>query len=206
VYSKAETPTYACVLSDTAYFYADASDRRGLFTLPKTYFVKILSVDTEYTKIEYGTNANGMQALIGYVKTHDLTFVDYIPTTPYLLRSFDVTYKIDGNTGAPFLTEITLTCTYYGDYKIGSDTYAYVLQEGRFGYLPRPTDFYYPENTEYFDRLEADSPNSEPTNRPAPTGNTALQTTILILLCLLVPILAALILKSPRRAPYDDEQ
>ncbi len=202
------TVSYACILQEETYFYSEKNERSGLFTLPKTYFVKVLSTETDYTQIEYGEHGADSQILTGYCKTSELTFVDYIPTKPYLYKTFEITYKIEGATGAPFLTQITKTCTYYGDYKIGSETYAYVLQEGKFGYLPRPNGFSYSENGEYYERLQ-DQPTSAPSDEkkdPKKSSSTPVQTTILILLCILIPLLAAIILKSPRRQPYDSEE
>jgi len=200
--------SYACILKEETYFYSEKNERSGLFTLPKTYFVKVLLSETDFTQIEYGERSANSQTLTGYCKTADLSFVDYTPSTPYLYKTFDITYSIEGATGAPFLTQITKTCVYYGDYKIGSATYAYVLQEGKFGYLPLPNGFSYSENTEYYDRLQ-DQPTSAPSEEkkePTKTKSSPVQTTILILLCILIPLLAAIILKSPRRPPYDPEE
>ncbi len=202
------TSSYACVLGDETYFYSDKTERKGLFTLPKSYFVKVLEVATDYCKVEYGENAADSQTLTGYCKTAELTFVDYTPTKPYLYKTFEVTYTLDGATGAPFLTQITKSCAYYGDYKIGSETYCYVLQDGAFGYLPRPDSFSYPENGEYYEHLQ-DQTTSAPSGEnkeSSKSSSSPVQTTILILLCLLVPLLAAILLRSPRRQPYDPEE
>ena len=82
--ARADTPTtgYACILTDTAYLYASSNERSGLFLLPKTYYVKTLSVGAEFTKVEYQTDGDGLKAIIGYCKTSELTFVDYTPKTP----------------------------------------------------------------------------------------------------------------------------
>ncbi len=199
---------YACILQTDTFFYATPDESRGLFLLPQNYYVKLLERGTEYCKAEYLTDENGAKKVTGYVKTNELTFVDYLPKRPYAFQQFTLCYRIDEGTldDSAFLTEITVECIYYGDYKIGSKTYCYVLREEDFGYVPKPTGLVLPENTEYAEYLaqlesaatETPPATEEPTSSPA-------QVAILIALCLLVPVLAALILKPPRRPPYDVE-
>lgn len=210
--SAAETPvsgSYACVLSE-AFFYSAPDERRGLFLLPKTYFVRLVEYGESYCKIEYLTDDTDTKKLTGYAKTETLSFVDFTPTRPYLYYFFDVRYRIDGSEEDEdnFLTEITLTCTYYGDYTIGSETYCYVLRGDEFGYIPKPASLSYEENPEYADyiaSLSASPPTDDP-EQTASRSSSPAQIAILIALCLLVPVLAALILKPPRRPPYEQEE
>ena len=206
----ADGDTYACICTDTAYFYSTKNERNGLFLLPQTYFVKVLSTEADYCRIEYLYDSPYTKKLTGYAKTSDLTFVDFIPNEPYLYHVFEVRYTIDGTFSSDdsFLDQITLSCAYYGDYKIGSKTYCYVLRGDSFGYIPKPDDFYYVENTEYADYLleqsqTADKPTSATGEQE---GMSAAQIAILITLCLLVPLLAALVLKNSKRNVYDVEE
>ena len=198
---------YACILTDDVFFYAGADERRGVFLLPKTYFVKILEHGAEYCKIEYLYDGEKTERLIGYAKTDKLTFVEFTPNNPYLYHVFDVRYRIDDSeiTDSSFLTQITVSCAYYGDYAVGSKTYCYVLRDGEFGYIPKPNDLSYPENTEYQDYLDELASSQPPPSTPSQTDPTVspVQIAILVALCLLVPILAALILKQPKRPPYE---
>lgn len=203
------TGTYACILEENTFFYAAKDEKQGLFLLPKTYFVKVLDRAPDYTKIEYLTDNATTKKLLGYAKTSKLTFVDYVPQTPYLYLSFKVTYKLSDELFDPsFLNELIVECTYYGDYTIGSKTYCYVLRGEEFGYVLKPDDLSITENPEYAERLQSLSPAPEPDDEPlddkSDTASPA-QIAILIALCLLVPVLAALILKSPRKPPYEDE-
>ena len=206
--SASSADEYACVLTETAYFYPTRSDERGLFLLPKSYFVKILSVESDFCKIEYLYDGEHAKKLTGYAKTSELTFVDFIPKQPYLHRVFEVCYTL-GDTpieGDAFLDKITLTCTYYGDYRIGSETYCYILRDGSFGYIPKPSDFFYEENTEYQDYLATLPPEEEPPPVEDDSTATPAQIAILVVLCLLVPVLAALVLKPPKRPTYDENE
>lgn len=214
-YASADFPSapngYACILTDSAYFYSSPDERRGIFLLPKTYYVKLLSYGETYCKIEYLTDDSRARKLVGYAKTQDLTFVDYTPVRPYLYYVFDVKYRIDDsqNFDDSFLTEITVTCVYYGDYKIGSECYCYVLREDEFGYIPKPATLSYEENPEYADYLNSLLPDSSsPPSSAEPNGfaPSPVQIAMLVALCLLVPVLAALILKPPRRPPYETEE
>ena len=123
--AKAEpTPangSYACILVENAYLYATSNERSGLFLIPKTYYVKALEVQGEFTKVEYSTDSEYTKKLTGYCKTAQLTFVDYVPSEPYFYTTFELVYRIDDSDKRyPFLTEITVTCAYYGEYPIDS--------------------------------------------------------------------------------------
>ncbi len=202
--STPQRGTYACILNDNAFFYATPDEKDGLFLLPPTYYVRLLDYTHTLCRVEYQTEDVHTRRLIGYVKTEHLVFVPYVPRRPYLQYLFDVTYRVEDSkqTSDGFLTEITMSCAYYGDYEIGSEIYCYVLREGEFGYVPKPAELRYEENTEYADYLEALKNNPSGGNGGTKTkDNTPAQIAILVVLCLLVPLLAALILK-PKRDPY----
>lgn len=204
--TNAPVGSYACILEENAYLYATSNERSGLFLLPKTYYVKTLDVQGEYTKVEYSTDGEHTKKLTGYCKTAQLTFVDYVPNEPYFYSTFELTYRIDDSDKRyPFLTEITVTCAYYGEYPIGSETYCYVLQGDSFGYVPKPTELTVPVNTEYADRLTSELPlENEQTEEKEILPITQIAT--ILLLCLIAPILATLILRPTRKRPdYDDE-
>lgn len=199
--------SYAYVQAD-AYFYSVPDERRGLFLLPETYYVKILDYQSDFCKIEYLYDDTLTKKIIGYARTDRLIPVDYVPKRPYLYYVFDVRYYIDEQLNdSSFLNQITVTCAYYGDYRIGSETYCYVLRGDTFGYVPKPAELSFEENTEYADYLAAQESTSEgdtsASNGDSPSSPA--QIGILVALCLLVPVLAALILKPSRRPPYDDD-
>ncbi len=205
-----ESAQYAYIHADNAYFYTAQNENSGLFVLPKTYFVKLLSTQSDYCRIEYLYDSEYTQKLTGYAKTSDITPVDFIPNEPYLYFLFDARYTVDGSSAEEdgFLDQITLTCAYYGDYPIGSKTYCYVLREGSFGYIPKPVDLCYAENHEYADYQNS---LSAPVDTPdaaeeGAEGMSAAQIALLITLCLLVPLLAALVLKSAKKHPYDTDE
>lgn len=201
--------SYACILSEEAFFYSAKDEKRGVFLLPKTYYVKILEAGEEFCRIEYLYDDAYVQKLVGYAKTSDLTPVPYVPKRPYLYRLIEVSYTIDGGNAqnSGFLDRITVTCAYYGDYHIGSETYSYILRDGSFGYIPKPTDLSFEINTEYaeWEAANAEQEKKEEEEQPKEQASPA-QIAILIALCLLVPVLAALILRPSKRSPYDPEE
>ena len=198
--------SYACILED-AFFYSAPDERYGVFLLPKTYYVKVTEYGAEYCKIEYLYDAATTRKLTGYAKTELLTFVDYIPSRPYLYYIFQLKYTI-GDTqfdDSSFLTQITTDCAYYGDYKIGSKTYCYVLRGETFGYVPKPETLSFEENTEYADMLANKDSSLESDASTSPNNSSPAQIAILVALCLLVPILAAFIVRPPKRPPYESD-
>ena len=199
--------SFACILTDEAFFYSERDEKRGLFLLPKTYFVKVIEIEPTFCKIEYLYDDAHVQKLIGYAKTDALTPVPFVPKRPYLYRLIEVSYTI-GNGGiqtSGFLDEIRFTCAYYGDYRVGSETYCYILRESEFGYIPKPTELAIEPNGEYAEWQAAQAAPSEPTPTPSEQTSPA-QIAILVALCLLVPVLAALILRPNKPSPYDSDE
>ncbi len=198
--------SYACILSDNTYFYSMPDEKRGVFLLPKTYYVKVLDYQPDYCKIEYLYDNSVLQKITGYARTEQLTFVEYVPKRPYLYYIFDVYYEI-GDTqieDSAFLTQLKVSCVYYGDFYFGGKTYCYVLRGDTFGYIPKPDYVSYEENTEYADYLAQKTPPPSSAPNENTQQSSPAQIGILIALCLLVPIIAALILKQPKRHFYYD--
>lgn len=161
--------TYACILTN-AYFYERESDDSGLFLLPQTYFVKILTTGIRFSYVQYLTDLPPYRAVYGYCKTAELTFVDFRPETPYLYWTIDVDYTMDVSSAVKVdstLNTVRLTYVYYGEYTVGSSTFCYVQREGEFGYLPKTMDITYPLNREY-----STSPPSHQTPPESSPGET----------------------------------
>lgn len=200
---------YACICSPTVFFYADKQEKSGLFLLPESYYVKVLDVAPDYCKIEYLYDDEQVKKLTGYAKTQELTFVAYVPKRPYFYRIFDVRYTItDANDTFPVLGEMVVPCAYYGDYIIGSQTYCYVLRGDTFGYVPKPADFTIERNTEYDEWLQTLSPDtqqSQPSEPEEETPSSPAQIALLVAVCLLVPILAAFLFRSPKLQRNEEE-
>ncbi|MBO5525403.1 MAG: hypothetical protein J5993_01500 [Clostridia bacterium] len=146
-FASAETETYAYISTNDVYLYADAQGENGLFLLPETYYVLVLDVGRDYCLVSYGADTEDYPALVGYVKSDLLTFVDYVPSRPYALCSFTLNYVLDGAPVDGSLSTYRVQATYYGDYFIGSTAYCYVYA-GKFGYVARP-DLTIERNTDF---------------------------------------------------------
>ena len=192
---------YACILSDDVYFYTSEKEYSGIFTLPKTYYVKVLSVGERFTRVEYLTDTEYTRTLIGYCLTYQLAFVDYTPVNPYLYATFEVIYlPQNGDTSDEILERLVFTCGYYGEYAIGTKRYVYAYKNGECAYVPYPENFAYPENTEYEQHFSSSSDETaEGTVNPIQLG-------VLAVLCLLVPLLTAIILKNNKSPTYDPDE
>lgn len=199
--------SYAYIPDDSVYFYSDEPDeskRTGLFRLPYTYYVRLVSEEKDYYRVEYLTDGATTRKLVGYCKKSEVVPVDYIPELPYLYLTLDVTYVLDGNAKDDGFSEITVTCAYYGDYTDGTRVYSYVLRGEKFGYILKPSNLAYDLNDEYERKTQTSAP---PSSSPSKTGKkTHTRTVLLILLCLLVPALAALILRQPGKPPYETDE
>lgn len=149
----AENYSYACAANPDTYFYSSQDETTGLFIIPQTYYVKVISKGDKFSYVQYLEDISDYKAVYGYCLTAELLFVDFLPERPFLYLTVGVTYTIDGYEPAfsedGILSEINYDCVYYGDYKIGSSYYAYVLVNGKFGYIPKPSKIEYETNSDY---------------------------------------------------------
>lgn len=184
---------YACVTDENCYFYHTADLKNGVFILPQSYFVKIVEEQTSCYQIEYLTDGQNTRKIVGYCAKEKVSPVDYQPNNPYLYKYFDVTYQLDGTSGDDFLTQITVPCTYYGDYFVGTNAYCYVLRGEQFGYVPKPYSFSYERNPEY----EANLP--PPVNAETNLSTSPPPYLFVVALALLAPVAAFLLFKFSKR-------
>lgn len=158
--AQADSESYACIVNDDTYFYSSANEDSGLFILPTTYYVKIISKSDDFCFVQYLEDVAEYKAVYGYCKTEALTSVDFTPARPYLYYTYTATYAVEGNSSGETgnFSTFTCDCIYYGDYKSGTTTYRYVSINGEFGYIPKTCEITYPLNTDYL----PDEPTEEP--------------------------------------------
>ena len=81
---KADAATrYSRILSENAVLYMDAGLTVPWFTLPYSYYVKVLSVSGTAAKVEYKGDNGSRPSAKGYVSTDELNFTDEVPATAY---------------------------------------------------------------------------------------------------------------------------
>jgi hypothetical protein len=170
--------------------------------------MKVLETNADFVRAEYLFDDEYTRKIVGFVKTEHLAFVDYTPVTPYCHCLFEISYTLEngGANGEEFLDRITMTCSYYGDYTVGSQTYCYVRRDGVYGYIPKPETLRIERNEEYDKWLHSQAtPNPPATSSTASEQSSPLQIALLVSACFLVPALAALVLKSHTRDNEIDE-
>lgn len=189
----AENYSYACATNPDTYFYSSSDEATGLFVIPQTYYVKVISKGEKFSYVQYLENIADYKAVFGYCLTDELLFVDFIPERPYLYLTVGVTYTIDGYEPAfsenGVIFSVNYDCVYYGDYKTGSSYYAYVLIDGKFGYIPKPNKIEYETNSDYI--KDTVNPSDDPPDIPS-TDEEDNSNTPLIVICVICAGLVAL--------------
>lgn len=188
---------YARVTQENVYLYSSAQDNSGLFVLPRTYFVKITGESGDYYKVEYLTGAAGVTPVRGYCRKAEVSPVDYVPETPFLVYGTDVTFTAgSGDLPDGFITEYTVPADFYGTFSYGSSVYYYVNIGGEFGYVPAAacTPLDYPENTEHSETV---SPGKD----PSPNGNASVLNVVLVCALSVAALGAVYFLFRPAKAP-----
>ncbi len=191
---------YAVADSRDVYFYSEPQENSGLFILPYTYYVKVISLGEPFCRVEYLDDAAPYRKITGYCKKSEITFVDFTPVRPFLRREVTVRYSIEGNlptVGTGAFDSVEITYLYYGSYRAGTSLFHYVYNNGEFGYVPAAEELTYELNTDYLDQTSAETP--PPQNDPAGSSPlTAVQITVICVLCVAVVGIAAFVLRGKR--------
>ena len=198
---------YAVAPTQEVWFYSEAEESRGLFILPQSYYVRVLSDGDPFCRVEYLDNADGFTRLTGYCKRSDLLFVDFIPARPYLHYGLELTYTIDNGThiGSGGLSSITRTVSFYGTYKNGTALYYYVYADGVFDYVLATQEVNYELNTDY---LAAASGEVPPDGQNPEEGLTGIQIAVICIVCAATVAVAFFVLrgKKPRLTSTDQPE
>ena len=199
--ASASDARYA-VCEQDVWFYASANEEDRLFLIPDTYYVRVLEEGEIYSTVEYLVDDAPYRKLLGYCRTDELLFVDFIPVRPYLRKQIRVTYTLPdtGNLGSEDFTTVERTFVYYGDRIDGNQLYLYVLSEGKFGYIPAKTSPDYEHNTDY---LLATDKTDTPTSPKETISATQI---IIVCLACAAAVAVAIILMRGKRQPAADTQ
>ena len=128
--------SYARATSREAYFCTSADLATGIFAVPYTYCVEILSEEGDWYRVKYAEDYGIYRAVYGYVQKSDFEVLSEAPQTVYLYKSVSVTFSQDAPAGnLPVIDDITVTAAFYGSYYSGAAGYSYVLCDDSFGYI-----------------------------------------------------------------------
>lgn len=128
--------SYARATSREAYFCTSADLATGIFAVPYTYCVEILSEEGDWYRVKYAEDYGIYRAVYGYVQKSDFEVLSEAPQTVFLYKSVSVTFSQDAPAGnLPVIDDITVTAAFYGSYYSGAAGYSYVLCDDSFGYI-----------------------------------------------------------------------
>ena len=159
--SAAEDAAYARITQADTYLYAAPEAGTGLFALPESWFVRVTGEQGDYCAVSYLENVPGSTPVHGYCLRSELTFVDYIPETPFLSYTVQVTFTAgEGQLPAGAIASYSVDAAFYGTFSYGSQTFYYVELNGAFGYVPASacSALNYPENDEFAEALPEPPP------------------------------------------------
>ena len=189
--------SYARATSREAYFCTSADLATGIFAVPYTYCVEILSEDGDWYRVKYAEDYGIYRAVYGYVQKSDFEVLSEAPKTVYLYKSVSVTFSQDAPAGnLPVIDDITVTAAFYGSYYSGAAGYSYVLCDDSFGYIVGANEDYpliLPEDD------AADTEDDAQTN----TGGTVVAAVVIGALALLA--FALLVLSGKKRPKHTHE-
>ena len=184
--------SYARATSREAYFCTSADLATGIFAVPYTYCVEILSEEGDWYRVKYAEDYGIYRAVYGYVQKSDFEVLSEAPQTVYLYKSVSVTFSQDAPAGnLPVIDDITVTAAFYGSYYSGAAGYSYVLCDDSFGYIVGANEDYpliLPEDD------AADTEDDAQTN----TGGTVVAAVVIGALALLA---LALLVRSGKKRP-----
>lgn len=201
VHASEEKERYAVAAQEGVWFYAAENEESGLFQIPYTYYVRVLREGTLFTAVRYLDDAAPYRAVTGFCKTEDLTFVDFIPTRPYLRREITVVYNIAGEAlmGGGSFDKLEKTFVYYGTSYSGTARFYYVMADGIFDYIPATQEIIFELNTDYLAPSVETAPPA-----PATSAPSARQVIVICAVGVALIAMAALVLRGKRPAPAEE--
>ncbi len=121
---------YSRILSDDVVLYMDANLTKPWFTLPYSYYVKVLSVGSYSVKVEYKGGDAIHPSVKGYIELDKFSLAKEEPTAPYPNSSFTIgenclLYKDTGYTYAETITENSIIDFYGINVRPSGETYVY---------------------------------------------------------------------------------
>ncbi len=132
--------TYAMVVTEKAYFYSDQSCKIVKFQIPYSYYVKVVSVGNDVTRVIYQDDSSLMPLAEGYIKNVDLNF-NFQPTvSPYpqqtlCLKCDEVIFSEPNKTTPKAVLSSQTNAMFYGYTQIDGEDFCFVYAQGLVGYV-----------------------------------------------------------------------
>ena len=202
---SAASSDYAVCERDDVYLYASPEGEK-LFAVPRTYFVRILEREGEFSLVEYGADRAPYAPVRGYCRSAELTPVRFTPTRPYLEYLLEVSYTREdaGGLGTPELHEMKLTVAYYGAVHENGQLYYYVRYymggEYRFGRIAYDEVLAFEPTTEYLTAVSGEAEEG------AGGALSAAEIVAICLACVAAVAVAVFVARGKRPPVPDAEQ
>ncbi len=195
VQASAEEPVYAVAETADVWFYADKDENSKLFCIPRTYYVKVIAKEGDYTEAEYLRDSAPYRKIHGYCKTDSLTFVDFVPERPYLYREITAEYVLPGaSLGNGSFAGLECTFVYYGTRYDAGQLYFYVCRDNVFDYIPADEEITFETNTDYLPVVKEE----------AKGGLSVAEIVVICLVSAAVIVIAVFVVRGRKAAPSAD--
>lgn len=137
-----ESSSWARIVKDYVYLYAESESNKQMFILEKSYYVEILDSDEKMLHVSVMQNETNFPQITGYVKRTDVELCSVAPLTPYYptvrlaVTADSATLRLSPSTSATVVITATNTqkVSYYGRVKNDKEWY-YVCFGDKFGYV-----------------------------------------------------------------------
>lgn len=200
--ASAETTeeTYAVAERDGIWFYSEPLSEKGLFILPESYYVRVLSMGDPFCEVQYLNKT-------GYCKRSDLLFVDFVPVRPFLNYEYTLSYTMENGSfiGSGALSSVERSVTFYGTFLHGTETYYYVYADGIYDYVPKTQEIIYEHNTDY---LTPASSSDSGENTPASSSGrlSGVEIAVICAVCAACAVVALFVLRGKKPPVVHSEE
>ena len=129
-------------LGSEVYFCTEKNAESAIFIIPQTYCVEILAEEDIWYYVKYAEDNGNYRAKYGYCLKTELIEINEPLENTYLNLPIMITFRTDEiNSLLPPIT-IEMKAAYYGEYRLGKTTLAYVYCNDKFGYVPQTVTDY----------------------------------------------------------------
>lgn len=205
-YAIGETNSWARIVKDYVFLYAEQDCKKQIFILEKSYYVEILDVTDTTIHVSVMNNVANFFQITGYVKRTDVELCSSDPITPYYptvrltVTADSAVLRLSPSTSASIVITATNTqkLSYYGRISTERDWY-YVCFGDKFGYVDvnsvsAPNIELHPTPLPSKQETPATTTPSDTTPDPKPTQDKTSPTSEILLIVFIVLLAVGLTL------------
>lgn len=200
--------TYSRALTYDTGFYSDFNGTSLKFYLPYGYYVRVLEINGDYSKVSYMPENSSFPVLTGYIKTVDLIVSDSTPSSPFPLLYITVSEddvlfsdsSLNVSRAGIYSGSLAL---YYGEItsKTGEEL-VYVYCNGYLGYMRKTSfsPFTVPANPDPLPSSSSFSSSASVNNKSA----SSLQILVVALISVAVAIIVYVLFRPTDKREYEE--